>query len=108
MAHYLVRARLKSERAQELRRRLEEKAFESIKPFGRGLSRALENARHDPKTGEVIWEEQCFCSPPLAAERVAVLDRYFDDIETKDVASGEGWRGIEELPPLWNPPLALK
>ena|SRR5690625_3065871 len=104
MAHYIVRARLKSERAEELKERLESGAFDDIRPFGRTLSQALRRAHRDPDTGETVWEEQCFCSPPLAAERVAVLDRYFDDITTDEVHAGEGWRRIEHLPRLWKEP----
>lgn len=103
MAHYLVRARLKPELAQELKQKLDEGAFRSIRPFGRGMSEALERARKDPETSEVVWEEQCFCSPPLAMERKAVLDRYFDAISTQRVAEGEGWRRVQDFPSLWGP-----
>lgn len=101
VAHYLVRARLKPERAEELQEKLKAGAFETIRPFGRGLSDSLRRARKDPKSGEAVWEEQCFCSPPLAMERPAVLDDYFDDITTEEVSSGEGWKRISDLPELW-------
>lgn len=102
MAHYIVRARLKPELAGELKARLDAGAFRSIRPFGQGLSDALAKARRDPETSQAVWEEQCFCSPPLAAERKAVLDRYFDEISTEEVAQGEGWRRIEAYPSLWD------
>src|SRR5690625_1133500 len=105
MAHYVVRARLRPERTEELRQRLQARAFETIRPFGRGLSNSLKQARIDPQTDETVWEVQCFCTPPLAAERPAVLDRYFEDIKTETVAEGEGWRRIETLPALWEPAL---
>lgn len=108
MAHYIVRARLKSERATELRERLQDGAFDAIRPFGRGLSDALARARRDPDTGEAVWEEQCYCNPPLAAERVAVLDRYFDHIVTEEVAFGDGWRRIQHLPALWEPAIGFE
>lgn len=101
MAHYLVRGRLKPERSQELKEKLDAGAFETIRPFGRGLSDSLRRARLDPESGEAVWEEECFCSPPLAAERPAVLDAYFEGIATEEVAAGEGWRRIESLPSLW-------
>ena len=97
-----MRARLKPGRTAELRKKLETGAFESLRPFGRELSSALRRARRDPETGEAVWEEQCFCSPPLAMERPAVLDHYFDDIRTEAVAPGQGWRRIEGLPKLWH------
>lgn len=102
MAHYIVRARLKAERAKELRKRLQDGSIEAIRPFGRGLADALRQARRDPGSGESMWEEQCFCTPPLAAERPAVLDDYFDDIITEQVSAGEGWTRIETLPSLWS------
>lgn len=102
MAHYIVRARLKPELAAELRSRLETDEIDGIRPFGRGLADGLRRARRDPDTGEVLWEEQCFCTPPLAAERVAVLDKYFDAIATEEVNRGEGWGRLESLPALWD------
>lgn len=103
MAHYIVRARLKPERADELRRRLAVGAYEDVKPFGRGLSYSLKHARREPDTDAVVWEVQCFCTPPLAAERPAILDRYFAEIETEAVSKGEGWERIQDFPRLWEP-----
>lgn len=104
MAHYVVRARLKPERRDELREKLAQGAFVNVRPFGRGLSKALERAHLDPDTGEAVWEEQCFCTPPLAAEKPAILDRYFDDIETEEVDEGAGWKRLAALPSLWPDP----
>jgi len=101
MAYYLVRARLKPELAPELRARLDRGAFRPLRPFGRALTHALVTARRDPATGEAVWEEEDYCSPPLAMERAAVLDRYFDDLRTERVREGEGWRRIAALPSLW-------
>jgi hypothetical protein len=42
-------------------------------------------------------------SPPLAEERAAVLDSYFEGIAVEPVAEGEGWWRIEALPPLFPP-----
>lgn len=102
MAHYIVRARLKPHLAEELKKKLDAGELRSIRPFGRGLSDALERARRDPETSQAVWEEQCFCSPPLAMERKEVLDNYFEEISTQQVAEGEGWRQIEDLPSLWD------
>lgn len=101
MAHYLVRARLKPELAAELRARLDRGEFRAMRPFGQALTRALENARWDPRTGEAVWEEEDYCSPPLAMEREAVLDRYVEDLRTERVRAGEGWERIAGLPSLW-------
>ena len=48
-----------------------------------------------------VWEEEDYCSPPLAEERAAVLDSYFDGIAVEPVAQGQGWRQIEDLPSLF-------
>lgn len=57
--------------------------------------------------GVAVWEEEDYCTPPLAQERAAVLDRYFDDLAVESVRPGAGWERIEELPRLF-PALAEK
>jgi len=101
MSHYLVRARLKHAFANDLYERLGKRDFLHLQPFGASITRALENIRQDPLTGEAVWEEEDYCSPPLAMERRAVLDQYFDEIRVKKVSEGEGWTNIDTLPALW-------
>jgi hypothetical protein len=50
--------------------------------------------------GTAIWEEEDYCSPPLAQERAAVLDTYFDESKVEQVNAGEGWTRIKTLPKL--------
>jgi hypothetical protein len=100
MAHYLVSARPVRERCADLRRQLEEGAFEALRPFGKTLTESLKNARITDD-GRAVWEEEDYCSPPLAQEREAVLDSYFTDISVEPVTEGEGWRQIDDLPSLW-------
>jgi hypothetical protein len=99
MAHYLVRARARPEKLGELAERLAADAFVDLEPFGRALTRSLRGARIDGD--QVVWEEEDYCAPPLAEERAAVLDDYFDAISVERVAKGEGWRGIAALPRLF-------
>ena len=99
MAYYLVRAKPKPERLRELSRQLEHNAFVDLRPFGKALTHSLENARTD-SDGSAIWEEEDYCSPPLAEERAAVLDLYFDGITVEPVNAGEGWKQIQALPKL--------
>src|SRR5947209_18675713 len=99
MAHYLVRAKPKLERLAALRRQLDENAFIDLRPFGKALTHSLTNARLQ-SDGTAIWEEEDYCSPPLAQERAAVLDGYFDDITVERVNAGAGWKRIESLPKL--------
>ena len=101
MTHYIVRAEPESEWLDELRDRLDREEFKDMRPFGRAITKSLENARHDPETGEAVWEEEDYCSPPLAMERDAVLDDYFGDISVERVNQGEGWDRIDDLPSLW-------
>ena len=100
MAYWLVRARPKEERLAELRRELERGGYVKLRPFGRTLTASLRRARRH-EDGLAVWEEEDYCVPPLKEERAAVLDRFFDDIEVKAVAEGEGWERIESLPRLF-------
>lgn len=99
MAYYLVRAKPKPDRLAELHHRLAENAFLDLRPFGQALTDSLENARVQPD-GLAIWEEEDYCSPPLAQERAAVLDTYFDEIKVEQVHAGDGWNRIKGLPKL--------
>ena len=100
MAFYLVRAKPKPDLLNELEKRLKEKAFEGLRPFGMSLSKGLEGARIGAD-GIASWEEEDYCSPPLAQERESVLDQYFDELSVVPVKSGEGLRRIEKLPQLF-------
>jgi len=99
MAHYIVRATPKMNRLAELHQRLAESAYINLRPFGKALTYSLNNAHMQPD-GAAVWEEEDYCSPPLAEERVAVLDAYFDEITVEPVRAGEGWKQIEMLPKL--------
>lgn len=102
MAHYIVRATPKVEKLDELRERLDREEFKDMNPFGRTLTHSLENARFNSETQEAVWEEEDYCSPPLAMERDAVLDEYFEELSVEKVDSSEGWEQIDELPSLWD------
>lgn len=99
MAYYLVRATPRPELLDELAAKLAEDAFIDMRPFGQALTRGLQGARW-LDDGRAIWEEEDYCSPPLAMERAAVLDRYFTGIEVEPVAGNEGWAQIRDLPRL--------
>ena len=103
MAYYLVCAKPKEDRLAELQQRLRAGAFTALRPFGKALTYSLMEARIQPD-GTAIWEEEDYCSPPLAQERAAVLDMYFDDINVNQVNVGEGWNRIKQLPKLNSDP----
>jgi hypothetical protein len=100
MAHYLVTAKPRVDRLPQLRDALREKAYQDLKPFGNAMTHSLENARVRDD-GYAVWEEEDYCSPPLAQEREAALDHYFEDLAVELVGEGEGWKQIAELPPLF-------
>ena len=100
MAYYLVTAAPRQKRLKDLEARLARDDFVALRPFGQALSRSLREARRFPD-GLAVWEEEDYCRPPLAQERAAVLDDYFDDLNVEAVAEGEGWRRIEGLGKLF-------
>jgi|SRR3990172_1636088 len=102
MADYLVKARAQGDLAP-LRRLLDRGEIAVMRPFGQALDHSLRNARADPD-GWAVWEENDYCSPPLAMERAAVLDAYFTNISVERVSKGKGWARIEDLPSLWTTP----
>jgi len=100
MAYYLVKAKFHKELLSELRFRLDSGEIEQMRPFGMALQYSLENARLDPQ-GWAVWEEEDYCSPPLAQERAAVLDTYFTELGVERVEKEAGWGQIEALPDFW-------
>ena len=100
MAYYLVRARPKPTRMAELAEKVQAQAFLTLRPFGEALSQGLKGARWE-SPGVAIWEEEDYCSPPLAMERAAVLDHYFDEITVERVNRDEGWTRIQPLPAIF-------
>jgi hypothetical protein len=100
MAHYLVTAKPKSERLGVLLANLRKRAYASMRPFGKTMTHSLEHARLR-EDGYAIWEEEDYCSPPLAQERAAALDEFFDELEVAPVEEGAGWDEIGQLPRLF-------
>jgi hypothetical protein len=100
MAYYLVQAQPVEELLTELRRMLDSGEIRVMYPFGQALQYSLENARIQ-ENGRAIWEEEDYCSPPLAQERAAVLDKYFKELDVERVEKNKGWRKIESLPGMW-------
>lgn len=100
MAYYLVTAVPVSERIEELGNLLRRDAFVNLRPFGGAITLSLRNARLR-EDGSAVWEEEDYCTPPLAQEKAAVLDIFFGSLETEPVRKGEGWKRIDTLPPLF-------
>ena len=70
MAHYLVKAQYQNDLLAELRTRLDSGEINKMRPFGTALQYSLDHARLDPQgQGWIVWEEEDYCTPPLAQER---------------------------------------
>jgi hypothetical protein len=100
MAYYLVQAKPVEELLPELRQRLDSGEIRVMRPFGQALQYSLENARQK-EDGLAVWEEEDYCSPPLAQERAAVLDTYFRELDVERVEKNKGWKKIQTLPKMW-------
>jgi len=100
MAFYLVSAVLKPDLSKELEQLLRKNAFVDLQPFGKVLSRSLRHARIRDD-GFAVWEEEDYCTPPLAQERAAALDRFFERLSVAPVQAGEGWNRIRHLSRLF-------
>jgi hypothetical protein len=100
MAYYLVSAVPRRDLLEDLEAKLARDEFMPLQPFGRALSRSLRGARQRPD-GMAVWEEEDYCRPPLAEEREAVLDHYFDGLKVEPVQEGVGWQRIDYLPRLF-------
>jgi hypothetical protein len=100
MAHYLVTAKPKSDLMEELLGNLRKNAYVSMRPFGKALTYSLRNARLR-EDGYATWEEEDYCSPPLAEEKAAALDEFFEPLSVASVRAGAGWQEINQLRPLF-------
>jgi hypothetical protein len=100
MSSYLVTARIKLEKLDELEERLVNDGFKDRVTSGKALTQSLKNAKMLNDT-IAVWEEEGSGDPPLQAERNAVLDEYFDVIDIKMMMRDIGWEKIRELPRLF-------
>ena len=103
MAFYLVKARPRMDLLESLRKELSSGAISRMRPFGKSLQYSLENARIDTEDSNfALWVEEDYCSPPLAMEREAVLNQYFNDIIVEKVESEkEAWSRLKDKTRLW-------
>lgn len=106
MAYYLVSAKLKPGCLEILQENLRNDLYKPMRPFGKTMTYSLKNARLR-EDGYATWEEEDYCTPPLAQERAAALDEFFEEIKVLPVGEGAGWAQIKDLPPLF-PGIAAK
>jgi hypothetical protein len=99
MPHYVVTAK-PSHKLSDLLGNLRRVKYGSMRRFGKTLTYSLRNARVQ-EDGYAAWEEEGYCTPPLAEERAAALDKLFDELKIVPVPSGAGWEKIKGLRPLF-------
>ncbi len=85
---------------KELKERLDAGEIAVMRPFGSALDFSLKNGKMQ-EDGYALWEEEDYCSPPLAQEREAVLDFYFEHLSVERVQPDRGWKRIASLSSLW-------
>ncbi len=90
---YKVTARFKEGSAAEFLHKLRDGTIASQQPDGSEMVDSM-NRAVVKESGEVEWSELCYCSPPLAHERLTVLDRYFDDLSTEAIGSYQDYAGL--------------
>ena len=87
---YLVKARVKSGCAGELKKAIADGTLGRGSIAGDEYLYNMEMARVDA-TGEARWVETCFCDSPLAEER-PYWEKYFDLVSVKDAHSRRNCR----------------
>ena len=85
MVRYLVRARVKSGKADQLRQAIDDKTLGAGSIAGDEYQANMEAARLYPD-GTAKWVETCFCDPPLDEER-PYWEKFFDLLSIKDAHS---------------------
>ena len=81
---YKVTARLKTETAAELRRKLLDGTVARQQPDGPEIVAAMRRAVVTD-SGAIEWSEVCYCRSPLDHERTTVYDHHFDGLATEVV-----------------------
>lgn len=84
MAYYLVHATLRERNARRVSGEVGGTRFCALATLWRGGDEGVGGGTWSDD-GRVVWEEEDYCSPPLAMEHTAVLDRYFTGIEVETV-----------------------
>ena len=80
----------KSDRLRDLLGNLRKHIYSPMRPFGKAMTYALENARL-PEDGYAVWEEEDYCSPPLAQEREAARWMSSSRNSPSRQFGGKGW-----------------
>lgn len=90
---YSVTAKFDKKKMKEFYQKLTDGTIEHQKPDGKEIVDSMKRAKIK-SDNQIIWSEQCYCTPPLKHERETVYDRYLFDIKTEPIEQYEEYEGI--------------
>src|SRR5689334_11474778 len=93
MAHYLVTAKPKSDLDGRTSGQSAKERILINAAFRQG-THLFAPKRATSRGSYATWEEEDYCSPPLAEERAVALDKFFEDLSVASVRAGAGWQEI--------------
>lgn len=82
---YRVQARLKPDAGNAFYVKLTDGSVEQQKPDGKEILASMRRAVVQDD-GLIVWNETCYCTPPLRHERETVYDSFFVEMSTEPVA----------------------
>lgn len=89
---YSVKARFNPDKIREFFQKLIDGTIENQKPDGAEIVNSMKRTKIT-RPGIIQWSETCFCSPPLKHERSTVYDKFFFNMEIKEIDDFEEFEG---------------
>lgn len=89
---YSIKAKFIEEKMKEFFQNLTDGTIENQKPDGTEILSSMKRAKII-EPGIIQWSEMCFCSAPLKHERQTVYDKFFSNMEIKNIDDYEEFEG---------------
>ena len=89
---YRVTAKLRQDTSVELHKKLHDGTIRNQQPDGEEIVDAL-NRAVVTESGFTRFSIKCFCSSPLAHERLTIFDQHFEQLRTEPVKGYENYEG---------------
>jgi hypothetical protein len=89
---YSIKAKFIEEKMKEFFQNLIDGTIENQKPDGTEILSSMKRAKII-EPGIIEWSEMCFCSTPLKHERQTVYDKFFSNMEIKNIDDYEKFEG---------------
>lgn len=89
---YSIKAKFIEEKMKEFFQNLTDGTIENQKPDGTEILSSMKRAKII-EPGIIQWSEMCFCSTPLKHERQTVYDKFFSNMEIKNIDDYEEFEG---------------